>query len=197
MVDISLIKKLREITGAGIHDCKSALEEANCDIQKAIEILRKKGLKDLEKRSTRSASEGVLGVYVHPGDKICAIVELNCETDFVAKNEDFKKLAKELAMQVAAMRPRYVNREEVPPEVVEKEREIINAQYPNVAPDKLEKIIEGKLNAFYGEVCLLEQAYIKDTSIKVQEFLANSSSKFGENIRVSRFARFEVGEIKI
>ncbi len=197
MVDVSLIKQLREITGAGITDCKNALEESGGDIKKAIEILRKKGLKDLEKRSVRSASEGTLGVYVHPGDKICAVVELNCETDFVAKNEEFKNLARELAMQVAAMRPRYITREDVPTEVIDKEIEIIKAQYSDVPEDKFEKIAEGKLNSFFADVCLLEQVYIKDTSIKVREFLANSSAKFGENIKISRFMRFEVGEVKI
>lgn len=194
MVDTSKIKELRELTGAGIGDCKNALIEAEGDINKAVEILRKKGLKDLEKRSTRSASEGILGVYLHPGDRICAVVELNCETDFVSKNEEFKQIAKELAMQVAAMKPIYISRDNVPPEVVEKEIEIIKAQYENVPADRLEKIIEGKLNNFFSEVCLLEQTYIKDNSKRVQDFLNERVAKFGENVRVGRFVRFEVGE---
>jgi elongation factor Ts len=194
MVDTTKIKELRELTGAGITDCKNALMEANGDIKQAIEILRKKGLKDLEKRASRTALEGSLGVYVHPGDKICAVVELNCETDFVAKNDNFKALAKELAMQVAAMRPIYLSAETVPQEVLEKEKEIVMSQMREAPPEKLEKIIQGKLNSFFSEVCLLEQPYIRDSSKKVKDFLAEEASKFGENIKVGRFARFEVGE---
>jgi len=194
MVDTTKIKELRELTGAGITDCKNALMEANGDIKQAIEILRKKGLKDLEKRSSRTALEGSLGVYVHPGDKICAVVELNCETDFVAKNDNFKALARELAMQVAAMRPIYLSAETVPQEVLEKEKEIVISQMREAPPEKLEKIIQGKLNSFFSEVCLLEQPYIRDSSKKVKDFLAQEASKFGENIKVGRFARFEVGE---
>jgi len=194
MVDATKIKELRELTGAGITDCKNALMEANGDIKQAIEILRKKGLKDLEKRASKTASEGSLGVYVHPGDKICAVVELNCETDFVAKNDNFKALAKELAMQVAAMRPIYLSAETVPQEVLEKEKEIVISQMREAPPEKLEKIIQGKLNSFFSEVCLLEQPYIRDSSKKVKDFLAQEASKFGENIKVGRFARFEVGE---
>jgi elongation factor Ts len=194
MVDTTKIKELRELTGAGITDCKNALMEANGDIKQAIEILRKKGLKDLEKRASRTALEGSLGVYVHPGDKICAVVELNCETDFVAKNDNFKALAKELAMQVAAMRPIYLSAETVPQEVLEKEKEIVMSQMKEAPPEKLEKIIQGKLNSFFSEVCLLEQPYIRDSSKKVKDFLAQEASKFGENIKVGRFARFEVGE---
>jgi elongation factor Ts len=194
MVDTTKIKELRELTGAGITDCKNALMEANGDIKQAIEILRKKGLKDLEKRASRTALEGSLGVYVHPGDKICAVVELNCETDFVAKNDNFKALARELAMQVAAMRPIYLSAETVPQEVLEKEKEIVMSQMREAPPEKLEKIIQGKLNSFFSEVCLLEQPYIRDSSKKVKDFLAQEASKFGENIKVGRFARFEVGE---
>jgi len=194
MVDTTKIKELRELTGAGITDCKNALMEANGDIKQAIEILRKKGLKDLEKRASRTALEGSLGVYVHPGDKICAVVELNCETDFVAKNDNFKALARELAMQVAAMRPIYLSAETVPQEVLEKEKEIVMSQMREAPPEKLEKIIQGKLNSFLSEVCLLEQPYIRDSSKKVKDFLAEEASKFGENIKVGRFARFEVGE---
>jgi len=194
MVDATKIKELRELTGAGITDCKNALMEANGDIKQAIEILRKKGLKDLEKRASRTALEGSLGVYVHPGDKICAVVELNCETDFVAKNDNFKALARELAMQVAAMRPIYLSAETVPQEVLEKEKEIVISQMREAPPEKLEKIIQGKLNSFFSEVCLLEQPYIRDSSKKVKDFLAQEASKFGENIKVGRFARFEVGE---
>ena len=194
MVDTTKIKELRELTGAGITDCKNALMEANGDIKQAIDILRKKGLKDLEKRASRTALEGSLGVYVHPGDKICAVVELNCETDFVAKNDNFKALARELAMQVAAMRPIYLSAETVPQEVLEKEKEILMSQMREAPPEKLEKIIQGKLNSFFSEVCLLEQPYIRDSSKKVKDFLAQEASKFGENIKVGRFARFEVGE---
>jgi elongation factor Ts len=194
MVDTTKIKELRELTGAGITDCKNALMEANGDIKQAIDILRKKGLKDLEKRASRTALEGSLGVYVHPGDKICAVVELNCETDFVAKNDNFKALARELAMQVAAMRPIYLSAETVPQEVLEKEKEIVMSQMREAPPEKLEKIIQGKLNSFFSEVCLLEQPYIRDSSKKVKDFLAQEASKFGENIKVGRFARFEVGE---
>jgi elongation factor Ts len=194
MVDTTKIKELRELTGAGITDCKNALMEANGDIKQAIEILRKKGLKDLEKRASRTALEGSLGVYVHPGDKICAVVELNCETDFVAKNDNFKALARELAMQVAAMRPIYLSAETVPQEVLEKEKEIVMSQMREAPTEKLEKIIQGKLNSFFSEVCLLEQPYIRDSSKKVKDFLAQEASKFGENIKVGRFARFEVGE---
>jgi len=192
------VKDLRERTGAGVMDCKAALEAAQGDLQGAVEYLRKKGLADAAKKSHRDARDGVVVSYIHPGSKIGVLVEVNCETDFVARTEDFQQLVKDIAMQVAAANPSYVAREEVPGAVVEKEREIYRQQMADQKkpPQVIDKIIEGKLEKFYAESCLLEQPFIRDASGKtrLKDMVDQSTSKMGERIVVKRFARFQVGE---
>lgn len=195
-VSAELVKQLRAQTGAGMMDCKAALAEANGSIEQAIEILRKKGLKDVGKRAGKVAAEGMLGTYVHPGDQVVAIVELNCETDFVARTPDFLALAKDIAMHVAAMRPRYLAIEDVPAEVLEKEKEIVLETLNEAQRAKADKIIPGKLEKFYEENVLLKQVFVKDESGKktIQDLLNDISIKTGEKVVVRRFSRFEVGE---
>ena len=192
------VKNLRERTGAGVMDCKAALEVSQGDLQGAVEYLRKKGLADAAKKSHRDARDGVVVSYIHPGSKIGVLVEVNCETDFVARTEDFQQLVKDVAMQVAAANPSYVAREEVPGAVVEKEREIYRQQMADQKkpPQVIDKIIEGKLEKFYAESCLLEQPFIRDASGKtrLKDMVDQSTSKMGERIVVKRFARFQVGE---
>ena len=192
------VKDLRERTGAGVMDCKAALEAAQGDPQGAVEYLRKKGLADAAKKSHRDARDGVVVSYIHPGSKIGVLVEVNCETDFVARTEDFQQLVKDVAMQVAAANPSYVAREEVPGAVVEKEREIYRQQMADQKkpPQVIDKIIEGKLEKFYAESCLLEQPFIRDASGKtrLKDMVDQATSKMGERIVVKRFARFQVGE---
>ena len=192
------VKDLRERTGAGVMDCKAALEAAQGDLQGAVEYLRKKGLADAAKKSHRDARDGVVVSYIHPGAKIGVLVEVNCETDFVARTEDFQQLVKDVAMQVAAANPSYVAREEVPGAVVEKEREIYRQQMADQKkpPQVIDKIIEGKLEKFYAESCLLEQPFIRDASGKtrLKDMVDQATSKMGERIVVKRFARFQVGE---
>jgi len=193
-----LVKELRELTGAGVMDCKAALEASEGDIRKAVEFLRKKGLADAAKRAHHEAREGFVGAYIHPGGKIGVLVEVNCETDFVARTDGFQVLVKDLAMQVAAASPTYVSREEVPSEVTDKEREIYRQQMANQKklPHVLDKIIEGKLEKFYAEQCLLEQPFIKDATgkTKVKDLVSQVSARVGERVLVRRFARFRVGE---
>lgn len=195
-VDAKLVKTLREMTGAGMLECKSALEEAGGDLEQAVEILRKKGVAKAAKKAGRETKEGLIHSYIHAGGRIGVLLELNCETDFVARNELFKELANEIALQIAAMRPQYVRREDVPREVVEKEGEI--AREAAIAEGKpahiAEKIAEGKLEKFYKEVCLYEQPYIKDDKKTVEELIKEYIAKIGENIQVRRFVRFELGE---
>jgi elongation factor Ts len=192
------VKNLRERTGAGVMDCKAALEASQGDLQGAVEYLRKKGLADAAKKSTREARDGVVASYIHPGSKIGVLVEVNCETDFVARTEDFQQLVKDVAMQVAAANPSYVSREEVPGAVVEKEREIYRQQMADQKKPAqvIDKIIEGKLEKFYGESCLLEQPFIRDASGKtrLKDMVDQATAKMGERIVVKRFARFQVGE---
>jgi elongation factor Ts len=192
------VKDLRERTGAGVMACKAALEAAQGDLQGAVEYLRKKGLADAAKKSHRDARDGVVVSYIHPGSKIGVLVEVNCETDFVARTEDFQQLVKDIAMQVAAANPSYVAREEVPGAVVEKEREIYRQQMADQKkpPQVIDKIIEGKLEKFYAESCLLEQPFIRDASGKtrLKDMVDQATSKMGERIVVKRFARFQVGE---
>jgi len=192
------VKNLRERTGAGVMDCKAALEASQGDLQGAVEYLRKKGLADAAKKSHREARDGVVVSYIHPGSKIGVLVEVNCETDFVARTEDFQQLVKDVAMQVAAANPSYVSREEVPGAVVEKEREIYRQQMADQKkpPQVIDKIIEGKLEKFYAESCLLEQPFIRDASGKtrLKDMVDQATSKMGERIVVKRFARFQVGE---
>jgi elongation factor Ts len=193
-----LVKELRDLTGAGVMDCKAALEASQGDIPKAVEVLRKKGLADAAKRAHREAREGLVGAYIHPGAKIGVLVEVDCETDFVARTDAFQELVKDLAMQVAAANPTYVSREEVPAEVVEKEREIYRQQMADQKkpPHVLEKIVDGKLEKFYAEHCLMEQPFIKDASGKtrVKDLVGQLSARVGERVVVRRFTRFRVGE---
>ncbi len=195
-ITTQMIKELREKTGAGIVDCKKALQEAGGDIEKAVEILRKKGAAKAAKKAERATAEGIVVSYIHAGGKVGALVELNCETDFVARTEDFKALGHEIAMQVAAMAPEYVSREEVPAEIVEKEKEVLKEQaLAEGKPEHIvEKIVEGRLSKFFSEKCLLEQPWIKDDSKTIQDLLTEYITKLGENIKVKRFCRFEVGK---
>ncbi len=195
-VTIEQIKELREKTGAGVNDCKKALEETQGNIEKAIDYLREKGIASAAKKSIRTAKEGIIYSYIHSNEKLGVLLELNCETDFVARTEDFKELAKDIAMQIAAMNPSYIKREDIPQEVIEKEKEIYKAQLKDTKkPDNvLEKIINGKLEKYYSEVCLLEQAFIKDDKKNVDSVIKEKISKLGENIVVKRFVRFVVGE---
>lgn len=192
------VKELRERTGAGVMDCKAALEVSKGDVQGAIEHLRKKGLADAAKKAHREAKDGVVTSYIHPGSKIGVLVEINCETDFVARTDDFQQLVKDVAMQVAATNPSFVSREEVPGAVVEKEREIYRQQMADQKkpPQVIDKIIEGKLEKFYAESCLLEQPFIRDASGKtrLKDMVDQATAKMGERIVVKRFARFQVGE---
>ena len=192
------VKELRERTGAGVMDCKAALDASKGDMQGAIEHLRKKGLADAAKKAHREAKDGVVASYIHPGSKIGVLVEINCETDFVARTDDFQQLVKDVAMQVAAANPSYVSREDVPGAVVEKEREIYREQMADQKkpPQVIDKIIEGKLEKFYAESCLLEQPFIRDASGKtrMKDMVDQATSKMGERIVVKRIARFQVGE---
>jgi len=192
------IQKLRAMTGAGMMDCKNALVDAKDDIDKAVQILREKGIATAVKKAVRTANQGLVASYIHAGGKLGVLVEVNCETDFVARTEDFQTLVKELSMQIAAANPLYVKREDIPAEVIEKEKEIYRAQLAQEGkPEKvMEKIVEGKLEKFYSQVCLIEQPYIRDTSgkEKVKDILNAAIAKTGENMVVRRFVRFRVGE---
>lgn len=194
-----MVKELREKTGAGFMDCKKALTEASGDLEQAVRWLREKGLAAAAKKAGRATSEGLVGTYLHAGGRIGVLVEVNCETDFVAKTPDFQNLVKELAMQVAAASPalpRYIRREEVPAEVVEQEREIYRAQAKSSGkPEKvIEKIADGKVDKFLSDVCLLEQPFIRDPEKTVKDVVSEAIAKLGENINVRRFARFQLGE---
>lgn len=191
------VKELREQTGAGLMDCKKALTEAGGSIEKAVDILRQKGLAMAAKKASREASEGVIGSYIHM-DKIGVLVEVNCETDFVAKTDDFRRLVKDIAMHIAASNPFYLKREDVQPDVIEKEKNIYAAQITNKPPHVVEKIVEGKLEKFYTDFCLLDQIFVKDTEQKkkVKDIITETVAKLGENIIVKRFIRFHLGEKK-
>ena len=195
-ITIEMIKELRERTGAGVMEAKKALEEANGDMEKAVTILREKGVIKAAKKAGRVAKEGIIEAYIHTGDKLGVLVEINCETDFVARTDEFRKLAKDIALQIAGMNPQYVSKEDVPPEVIEKEKEIYRTQLRNEGKPEhvIEKIIEGKLEKFYEEVCLLEQPFVRNPEIKVKDLITEAISKLGENIVVRRFARFVVWE---
>jgi len=195
-VSTELIKELRERTGVGIMDCKKALIECNGDIEKAIEYLRKKGIATAQKRGARETKEGQIHAYIHPGGKIGVLVEVNCETDLTARTEDFKNFVKDIAMQIAAQNPIAVKREDIPPEVVEKEKEIYASQAREEGkPEKvIERIVEGKLKRFFSEACLLEQPFIKNPDITVQDLLNELIAKTGENIVIRRFVRYQLGE---
>jgi elongation factor Ts len=193
-----LVKELRDRTGAGVMDCKEALQATEGDLEAAVEYLRKKGLASAAKRSHRATREGAVGAYIHPGAKLGVLIEVDCESDFVARTDDFQTLLKDLAMQVAAANPGWVARDDVPPAVVEKEREIYRGQLADQKkpPHVVDKIIEGKLEKFFTEQCLLEQIFIKDPAgkTKVKDLVAGVNAKTGEHIVVRRFARFQVGE---
>jgi elongation factor Ts len=191
-----LVKELREKTGVGIMACKNALQESNGDINKAVEILRKKGIAKAQKREGRTASEGQIQAYVHMGGKIGVLVEVNCETDFSAKTEDFTTFSKNLAMHIAATNPLAISPDKLPPEIVEAEKEIYRDQaLQSGKPEKVvEKIVEGKLKKFYSEVCLLNQAYVRDLDMTIEDLLNDLKAKTGENIVISRFIRFHLGE---
>jgi elongation factor Ts len=190
------VKELRERTGIGMMECKSALSECGCDMDKAIEILRKKGHARAEAKSSRAAKEGLVGSYIHMNGRIGVLIEVNCESDFVARNCEFQELVKELGMQIAAAKPRYISSSDVPEDLVAKEKEIIKAQLGDMKkpPEIMEKIVQGKLGKFFEEVCLLDQPYIRDDKFKVRDLITQLVAKIGENIKVGRFARYEIGQ---
>ncbi|HKW00587.1 MAG TPA: translation elongation factor Ts [Vicinamibacterales bacterium] len=195
-ISASLVKTLRERTGAGMMECKAALQEASGDIEAATTVLRKRGLAQAAKKSGRSTSEGLIGSYIHMGGKIGVLVELNCESDFVARTDDFQNLLKELALQVAAANPTYVRREDVPAEVLDKERSIYRAQMEGSGkpPQVIDKIVEGKLGSFYETTCLVDQVSIRDSKTTVGQLIQAAIAKLGENVSVARFVRFKVGD---
>ena len=189
------VKTLREKTGAGMMECKSALQETGGDQDKAIDLLRKKGLASAAKRAGRATANGVVGSYIHMGGKVGVLVEVNCETDFVARTETFQTLVKEIALHIAAADPKYVRREEVPADVLEKEREIYRAQFAETGKPAgvVDKIVEGKLGSYYAQVVLVDQPSVRDPNVTVAQLLAEAAAKTGENVTVRRFARFKVG----
>lgn len=194
-ISADMVKELREKTGTGMMECKKALVESNGDFEKALTILRQKGLASASKKAGRSACEGIVGSYIHM-DRIGVLVELNCETDFVARTDDFKSLVKDVAMHIAAANPMYVSREDVPQSVIESEREIYRSQVTGKPPQVVEKVVEGKLEKFFSETCLLDQIFIRDEEgkLKVKDLVTEKVAKLGENIIVRRFVRFQVGE---
>ena len=195
-VDMSLVKKLREQTGVSILECKKAIDEANNDFDKAVELLRKKGFEKAKSKASRETKQGAIGSYIHTNGKIGVLLELGCETDFVAKNEDFLALMKELNLQIAAMNPGYISKDHIPEDVIEKEKEIYREQMKNSGkPDNIiEKIVEGKLKKYYTEVCLLNQVYFKNDKQTIEDLIAEKIHKLGENIIVKRYIRYQVGE---
>ncbi len=195
-ISLELVKDLRQRTGAGIVDCKVALQESKGNIEGAIDYLRRKGLATAAKKAGRIATEGLISSYIHAGGKMGVLVEVNCETDFVAKTEDFQTFVKNIAMHIAAANPQYIRREDVPPEVLEKEKEIYRTQALEAGkpPKVVEKIVEGKMERFFSEVCLLEQTFIKDSDLTIKELVDSMVAKLGENIAIRRFARFQLGE---
>jgi elongation factor Ts len=195
-ITAQMVKELRDATSAGILDAKKALEASGGDFDKAVDILREKGAARAAKRSGREASEGVIELYAHPGNRVGVILELNCETDFVARNEEFQKLAHDLALHIAAMNPQYITSDEVPSEELDRETEVLrNQALAEGKPEQIiEKIVAGRMSKFYAEFCLLEQPFIKDEKIKIKELITESIRKTGENIIVKRFARYALGE---
>ncbi len=190
------VKELRERTGIGMMECKGALAECDCDLDRAIELLRKKGYARAEAKSSRAAKEGLVGSYIHMNGRIGVLVELNCESDFVARNCEFQELVKEIGLQIAASKPRWIASTDVPADIVAKEKEIILAQLGDMKkpPQIMEKIVEGKLGKFFEEVCLLDQPYIRDDKFKIRDLITQLVAKMGENIKIGRFARFEIGQ---
>ena len=192
-----LVKEIRDKTSAPLLDCKKALEETNGDIEKAIEILKIKGLSKVDKKSSRDTSEGLIFSYIHAGGKIGVILEVNCETDFVARNNEFQDFSKEVCMQIAASAPKFVSSENIPGSFVEDEKRIIKAQVDELGkkPEVADKMVEGKLNKILEEVCLMDQVYIRDSKMKVRDLLNALIAKLGENINIARFTRYQIGEI--
>jgi elongation factor Ts len=193
-INAAMVKKLRDLTGAGMMECKAALTESNGDIEAATTILRKRGLAQATKKAGRSTNEGLIGSYIHMGGKIGVLVEVNCESDFVARTEDFQNLAREIAMHVAAASPQYVRRDEVPADILERERGIYRDQVKDKPAQVIEKIVEGKLNSFYEQVCLLDQPSIRDPKLTIGQLVQAAVAKLGENVSVARFVRFKLGE---
>ncbi|MEC4684975.1 MAG: translation elongation factor Ts [Nitrospirota bacterium] len=194
-VTADMVKRLREQTGAGMMDCKKALSESNGDFEKAVDVLRKKGLAAAEKKAGRKASEGLILSYIHM-DKIGVLIEVNCETDFVARTDDFRQFVKDVAMHIAAANPRYLSREDIPPDIIEREKSIYRDQTKDRPEHVVEKILEGKLEKFYAENCLLDQIFVKDPDQKkkIRDIVTEMVSKFGENIIIRRFTRYQLGE---
>jgi elongation factor Ts len=196
VVTASMVKELRDKTGAGMMDCKKALTESDGDLEKAIAYLRVKGLTKVSRMGARPTSEGLIGSYVHAGGKLGVLIEVNCETDFVAKTPEFNELVKDLSMQIAAANPLYIRREDIPPEALEKERKLFAAEAAAAGkPEKvIEKIVEGKMEKYFSEVCLLEQPFIKDPDLRIDRLIAQKIGLLGENITIKRFVRFQLGE---
>ena len=194
-ISASTVKELRDQTGAGMMDCKKALTEADGDADKALDVLRKKGLAKAQGKASRDASDGYIGSYIHMGGKIGVLVEVNCETDFVAKTDDFQDLVKDIAMHIAATNPTYVSREEIPSEIIDKEKEIYASQVENKPPQVIEKIVAGKVEKFISEICLVDQVFVKDpdSKAKINDLIVEKIAKLGENIVIKRFARFQLG----
>jgi elongation factor Ts len=195
-VSASEVKKLRDMTGAGMMDCKAALIETKGNMEKAVDYLRKKGIASAQKRSGREAKEGIIMAYIHPGSRLGVLVEVNCETDFVGKTDDFREMAKNMAMQIAATNPVAVDRDSIPKDVIEKELEIYKTQADDgkKPANIVEKIVQGKLDKYYQEVVLMEQSYVKDPNKTVKEYMMEVSGKLGENMSIRRFVRYQLGE---
>jgi elongation factor Ts len=193
-INANIVRELREKTGAGVMDCKKALAEASGDLEKAVVWLRERGIAQAAKRSGRLASEGSVGTYIHAGGKLGVLVEVNCESDFVAKTPEFQTLVKEIAMQVAAANPRCVSREDVPPDVIEQERQIYASQSEGKPEAVVKKIVDGKLEKFYRDTCLNEQAWVRDPNRTITDLLGEYVAKLGEKIEIRRFVRFQLGE---
>ncbi len=188
------IKELRELTGAGVVECKNALEESNADVDEAAKILRKKGIAGAGKKASRQTGDGLIGSYIHPGSKIGVLVEVNCETDFVAKNDDFKQLVKDITMHIAAANPMYMTSDEVPAEIIEQEKDIVKGEFSDKPDSIVEKIAMGRLKKYFSEFCLMDQPFVKDEDITIKDYVATYIAKLGENIKIKRFARFMLGE---
>jgi elongation factor Ts len=195
-ISATMVKELREKTGAPMMDCRNALTEAKGDMEEAVVVLRKKGMASAAKKASRTASEGAVGTYIHAGGKIGVLIEVNCESDFVARTPDFQELLKDIAMHIAATDPRYIRKEDVTAEDLEREKDIYRAQAAQTGKPApvIEKIVEGKMSKFYEEVCLLEQPFIKEQTVTIAQLIAQKVGKLGENIQVRRFARFKVGD---
>src|SRR6185369_9376051 len=193
-ITAAMVKKLRDATGAGMMECKAALSEANGDLEAAITLLRKRGLASAAKKAGRATSEGLIGHYIHMGGKIGVLVEINCESDFVARTDKFQELTKEIAMHIAAASPTYVRREEVPADIVDREKDIYRDQVKDKPAHVIDKIVEGKLNSFYQQFCLMEQASVRDADVTISQLVQDAIRILGENITVARFVRMKVGE---